>query len=72
MSVVTSSEGSARNSSHLQRRTSSISPTIEKSHSSRGVWGVGPAEKTEKPSTRYWPGVVAHPVFGDDPESLAR
>src|SRR5919202_843243 len=56
MSVVISSEGNCLNSSHVQRLGSSSSPTIEKSHSSSGVWGVGPAERTGKPSTRYWPG----------------
>src|SRR5919206_4115688 len=56
MSLVISSEGSLMNSSHVQRLGSSTSPTIEKSHSSSGVWGVGPAERTGKPSTRYWPG----------------
>src|SRR3954453_4203054 len=56
MSVVISSLGSARNSSNVQRLGSSTWPTIEKSHSSRGVRGVGPAERTGKPSTRYWPG----------------
>src|SRR5215218_2304016 len=56
MSVVISSEGSARNSSHVHRLGSSISPVIVKSHSSKGVRGVGPAERTGNPSTRYWPG----------------
>src|ERR687898_3416768 len=56
MSVVISSEGSARNSSQVHLLGSSISPTMEKSHSSRGVWGVGPAERTGKPSSRYCPG----------------
>src|SRR5919199_3097647 len=56
MSLVISSEGSCLNSSHVHLLGSSISPTMEKSHSSRGVWGVGPAERTGKPSSRYWPG----------------
>src|SRR5919112_4226067 len=56
MSLVVSSEGSCLTSSHVQRLGSSTSPTIEKSHSSSGVCGVGPAERTGKPSTRYWPG----------------
>src|SRR5215210_2508218 len=56
MSVVISSEGSARNFSHVHLLGSSTSPTIEKSHSSCGVSGVGPAESTGKPSSRYWPG----------------
>src|ERR671932_2477287 len=56
MSVLISSLGSVRNSSHVHRLGSSTSPTIEKSHWSRRVRGVGPAERTGKPSTRYWPG----------------
>src|SRR5829696_8096136 len=56
MSLVISSEGSPLNSSHVHFLGSSISPTTEKSHSSREVRGVGPAERTGKPSTRYWPG----------------
>src|SRR5215211_3448024 len=56
MSFVISSEGSCLNSSHVHFLGSSISPTMEKSHSSSGVWGVGPAERTGKPSTRYCPG----------------
>src|SRR5215831_13126989 len=58
ISAVTSSLCSARNSSHVHRRGSSISPTIEKSHWSIGVWGVGPAERTGKSYVRYWPGGV--------------
>src|ERR671921_40842 len=56
MSFVTSSEGNPLNSSHVHLLGSSISPTMEKSHSSRGVRGVGPAESTGKPSSRYCPG----------------
>src|SRR5215217_9140118 len=56
MSRVISSEGRARNSSHVHLFGSSTSPPTEKSHSSSGVRGVGPAERTGKPSTRYWPG----------------
>src|SRR5215204_3932233 len=56
MSLVISSEGKARNSSHDHVFVPSTSPSIVKSHSSRGVRGVGPAERTGKPSTRYWPG----------------
>src|SRR5215213_10873038 len=56
MSVVISSEGSCLNSSHVHLLGSSTSPTSEKSHSSKGVRGVGPAESTGKPSTRYCPG----------------
>src|SRR5918992_3824154 len=56
ISFVTSSEGSCLNSSQVHLLGSSISPTMEKSHSSSGVWGVGPAESTGKPSSRYCPG----------------
>src|SRR5215204_546658 len=56
MSVVISSEGSSLNSSHAHLFSSSTSPTMEKSHSSSGVRGVGPAESTGNPSTRYCPG----------------
>src|SRR5215213_10265577 len=56
MSLVISSEGNARNSSHDQVLGPSTSPSIVRLHSARGVRGVGPAERTGKPSTRYWPG----------------
>ena len=56
MSRVTSSAGSARNSSHVQRRGSSTSPAIVKSHRSSGVCGVGPADKTGKSLVTYCPG----------------
>src|SRR5215203_191477 len=56
MSLMISSEGSSLNSSHAHLFGSSISPTMEKSHSSSGVRGVGPAESTGNPSTRYCPG----------------
>src|SRR5215217_3649093 len=56
MSFVISSEGSCLNSSQVHLLGSSISPTMEKSHSLSGVRGVGPAERTGKPSSRYCPG----------------
>src|SRR6187200_1876965 len=56
MSLVISSLGRARNSSQAQRRGSRSSPTIEKSHSSTAVCGVGPAERTGKSRVTYWPG----------------
>src|SRR5690349_7405675 len=56
MSRVISSLGRVRDSSHVQRRGSSSSPTIEKSHTSRAVCGVGPAERTGKSRVTYWPG----------------
>src|SRR5918995_6748687 len=58
MSLVTSSEGKVRNSSHDHVLGPSTSPSIVKSHSASGVRGVGPAERTGKPSTRYWPGGI--------------
>src|SRR5258706_10327144 len=62
MSRVISSLGRARNSSQFHRRGSSKSPTIEKSHSSSDVCGVGPAERTGKSRVTYWPGGT-RPVF---------
>src|SRR5215207_5893714 len=56
MSFVISSEGSCLISSQVHLLGSSISPAMEKSHSSSGVRGVGPAERTGKPSTKYCPG----------------
>src|SRR5215207_3620983 len=56
ISFVISSEGSCLNSSQVHLLGSSISPTMEKSNSSSGVRGVGPAERTGKPSSKYWPG----------------
>src|SRR5215831_6225828 len=56
MSRVISSLGRVRDSSQLQRRGASNSPTIEKSHSSSEVCGVGPAERTGKSRVRYSPG----------------
>src|SRR5215210_943730 len=56
MSLVISSVGSCLNSSHVHRLGSSTSPTMEKSQFFRGVRGVGPAERTGNPSTRYCPG----------------
>src|SRR5207237_10734047 len=41
MSTVTSSAGSAVNSSHVHERDSSTAPWIENVHSSSGVRGVG-------------------------------
>src|SRR5712691_10934291 len=55
MSTVTVSLGRARKSSQVQVFRSSPS-TIANVHSSSGVWGVGPAERTGKSSVTYWPG----------------
>src|SRR5437899_6166482 len=56
MSVVTVSDGRARNSVQVQRFGSSISPSIEKLHWSRDTLGVGPADSTGKSFTTYCPG----------------
>jgi hypothetical protein len=52
ISTVTSSAGSAANSSHVHERASSTAPWIENLHSS-GVRGVGPADRNEKPRSEY-------------------
>src|SRR6266568_8113574 len=56
MSTVGVSWGKAISSSQVQRFGSCTFPTIEKSHRSRGVCGVGPAESIGKPRSRYCPG----------------
>src|SRR5436853_6416725 len=56
MSLVTVSEGSAWSSFQVQRFGSSISPSMVKVHSSRLTRGVGPADRTGKSVTTYWPG----------------
>src|SRR3989442_10035767 len=56
MSLVTCSVGSLRNSSHVQLRGLSISPSMTKLHSATGMRGVGPADNTGKSFTRYCPG----------------
>src|SRR5438067_8888212 len=56
MSTVGVSWGRASSSSQVQRFGSFTLPIIEKSHCSRGVCGVGPAESTGKPRSRYCPG----------------
>src|ERR687891_1821314 len=56
MSVWNDSLGRERNSSHVHDIGASTSPTMAKVHSSSGVYGVGPADKTGKSSTRYCPG----------------
>jgi len=53
MSTVTSSAGSATNSSHVHRRVSATAPWIENVHSSSRVRGVGPADRTGKPRSQY-------------------
>src|SRR5260370_1125130 len=56
MSTVGVSWGKASSSCQVQRFGSFTFPPIEKSHRSRGVCGVGPAESTGKPRSRYCPG----------------
>src|SRR6266851_8937170 len=56
MSLVTSSAGSLRNSSQVHFLGSSISPSTTKVHSDEATRGVGPAERTGKSFTTYWPG----------------
>src|SRR5256885_2533010 len=57
MSAVTSSLGSAWNSSQVQL-TGSAPPSIENIHCSSGVCGVGPADSTGKSPTRCCPGGI--------------
>ena len=53
MSTVKVCAGSARNSSHDQETGSSTAPWMVRLHSSSGVCGVGPAERTGKSGVRY-------------------
>src|ERR1700689_1168007 len=55
MSTVTSSLGSARKSVQLHVFCRPGRP-IEKLQPSRGVCGVGPADRTGKSMVTYWPG----------------
>src|SRR5258706_3727098 len=48
--------GSFRNSSHVHEIFCLTRPSMVKVHLLRGVYGVGPAERTGKSSVRYWPG----------------
>src|SRR6266853_4400805 len=56
MSTVGVSCGKASNSCQVQRFGSCTCPAIEKSQRSRGVCGVGPADSTGNPRSRYCPG----------------
>src|SRR5438128_3747823 len=56
MSLVIVWVGSLRSSSQVQFLSLSTSPVIENVQSVSGVRGVGPAERTGKSLTRYWPG----------------
>src|SRR5262245_25716642 len=64
MSRVISSLGRARNSSQVQPRGSSNSPTMEKSHRSGAVRGVGPADSTGE--------VRSHILAGRDTRRIDR
>ena len=55
MSVVSFSDGSARNSSQVQL-FGSRPPSIENVHLGSDVRGVGPADRTGKSRVTYWPG----------------
>src|SRR5436190_24384045 len=61
MSTVTCSLGRARKPSQSQRRCSSVSLVMVNSQSARSMPGVGPADRTGKSSTRYWPGGSSAP-----------
>src|SRR3954462_12738980 len=56
ISTVTVSEGSAMNSAHGHDTGLSTAPLIKKLHSSSGVCGVGPADRTGKSLTTCCPG----------------
>src|SRR6266446_58767 len=56
MSLVTLSVGNAVKSFQFHRFGWSISPSMEKLHWSRFTRGVGPADRTGKSLTTYWPG----------------
>src|ERR1700674_2951520 len=56
MSLVTVSLGSARNSFHVHRFGSSISPAMVNVHWSSDTRGVGPAERTGESLTTCCPG----------------
>jgi len=53
MSTVMSSVGSRRNSSHVHVLGSVTTPPIEKRHSSSGIVGVGPADRTGNSVVAY-------------------
>src|SRR5262245_28186957 len=56
MSTVGVWLGRARNSSQVHEARSATAPRISNVHSVSGVWGVGPADRTGKSATMYWPG----------------
>src|SRR4051794_5996735 len=56
MSQGTSSKGSSANSSQDQSVGSATMPSMRRRHSSVDTSGVGPAVRTGKPDSAYWPG----------------
>src|SRR5215216_857725 len=56
MSTVIGSLGRLRKAAQSQRCWSPVSLEMVNSHSARSMSGVGPADRTGKSSTRYWPG----------------
>src|ERR1700687_4681014 len=56
MSTVKVWLGSLRNASQPHVTGDFTRPSIVNDHRSSGVCGVGPAERTGKSVTRYWPG----------------
>src|SRR6202000_2932905 len=56
MSHGTSSAGRRANSSQLHSSSLPTIPSIRKLHSLGSMRGVGPAVRTGKPGSRYWPG----------------
>src|SRR5581483_12429883 len=57
MSVVSFSDGRARNSSQVQL-FGWRPPSTENVHRDSAVLGVGPADRTGKSRVRYWPGGI--------------
>src|SRR5690242_20655509 len=56
MSTVKVSAGSARISSQVHETVRSTAPSTVNDHWSTGTRGVGPALRTGKSATTYWPG----------------
>src|SRR5437763_9531016 len=56
MSTTKDCAGSLRKSSHVHVMGSRTRPSTVNVQRSRGVWGVGPAERTGKSRTTCWPG----------------
>src|SRR5262245_35615236 len=58
MSTLTGSRGRSWSSVQLQRRGVATRPRTSRLQRSRGVRGVGPAERTGKSRVWYWPGGI--------------